>query len=90
MNRTKLLDAFIRQNLFALLSLAGASAIFLVVIVLCRLPAESVGYASLLAAFSCLSSAPSDSEAFAKNTASSKRSAIRSPAPPSRSPRRPP
>lgn len=51
MNRAKLLDAFIRQNLFALLSLAGASAIFLVVIVLYRLPAESVGYASLLAAF---------------------------------------
>jgi len=50
MKRTQLLGAYIRQNLFALLTLAGASAIFLVVIALYRLPAESVGYASLLAA----------------------------------------
>jgi len=50
MNRARLFLAYVRQNLFALLTVAGASVIFLVVIALYRLPAESVGYASLLAA----------------------------------------
>ena len=50
MNRTRLLAAYIRQNFPAILTAAGAAIIFLAVIALYQLPAESVGYASLLAA----------------------------------------
>lgn len=50
MNRRALLTAYIRQHLLLILTAAGAAGIFLVVIALYQLPAESVGYASLLAA----------------------------------------
>lgn len=49
MNRWKLLGAFLRQNLIAILAAAGAAVIFLVVFALYRLPLEAVGYASALA-----------------------------------------
>jgi hypothetical protein len=45
-----LLSAYIRQNLLLILTAAGAAGIFLVVIALYQLPAESVGYASVLTA----------------------------------------
>ena len=49
MSRRKLLAAYVRQNVPVLLATAGWAAIFLVVIALYQLPAESVGYASLFA-----------------------------------------
>jgi len=48
MNRWKLLGAFLRQNLIAIVAAAGAAVIFLVVFALYRLPVESVGYAAAL------------------------------------------
>jgi hypothetical protein len=50
MNRWKLPVAYIKQNLLLILTAAGSAGIFLVVIALYQLPAETVGYASVLTA----------------------------------------
>ncbi|OUM97366.1 MAG: hypothetical protein A9Z00_13165 [Thermobacillus sp. ZCTH02-B1] len=56
MSRTGLFAAWIRRQIPAILTAAGAAAIFLAVIILYQLPAEPVGYASLLAALFLLAS----------------------------------
>jgi hypothetical protein len=50
MNRWKLPVAYIKQNFLLILTAAGSAGIFLVVIALYQLPAETVGYASALTA----------------------------------------
>jgi|HigsolmetaAR203D_1030402.scaffolds.fasta_scaffold00106_55 signal transduction histidine kinase len=50
MSRWKLLAAYVKQNLLLILTAAGSAGIFLAVIALYQLPAETVGYASVLTA----------------------------------------
>ena len=50
MNRWRLLGAYLKQNVLLMLTAAGSAGIFLVVIALYQLPAETVGYASALTA----------------------------------------